>query len=156
MPNHVMLLLEKFAYAYSCSIAKGKICCHKLIVEMCIANFMSTYLHFCNNLVVIDDRFSPSLGDFFHKFDCFCVSFFYIYLQVCMFICKFACLFTGVTQEEIDDKRLEMEKHMLADLKKIAAEKGNLEYRDKNWATPVCTFDLLRINTHFLPPDSAG
>ncbi|KAH3772740.1 hypothetical protein DPMN_174085, partial [Dreissena polymorpha] len=43
----------------------------------------------------------------------------------------------GITQEEIDEKRLETERKMLKDLKRIAAEKGNLEYRDKNWATPL-------------------
>ena len=48
-------------------------------------------------------------------------------------------IITGVTQEEIDDKRLETERRMLADLKRLAGDKGNLEYRDKNWATPVCT-----------------
>lgn len=44
---------------------------------------------------------------------------------------------SGITQEEIDDRRLETERYMLEDLKKIAAAGGNLEFRDKNRATPV-------------------
>ncbi|KAK3579169.1 hypothetical protein CHS0354_022704 [Potamilus streckersoni] len=43
----------------------------------------------------------------------------------------------GITQEQIDDMRLTTEKHMLADLKKLAAEGGDLEYRDIYGATPL-------------------
>ncbi|KAL4234964.1 hypothetical protein ACF0H5_006605 [Mactra antiquata] len=57
--------------------------------------------------------------------------------EVCLDFIETEMAKRGVTQEEIDDKRLETEKKMLTDLKKLAAEKGNLEYRDKNWATPL-------------------
>ncbi|WAR11623.1 PP16A-like protein [Mya arenaria] len=43
----------------------------------------------------------------------------------------------GITQEEIDDKRLETERQMLTDMEKIAAKGGNLEFRDIHWATPL-------------------
>ncbi|KAL3860767.1 hypothetical protein ACJMK2_010838 [Sinanodonta woodiana] len=43
----------------------------------------------------------------------------------------------GITQEQIDDMRLTSEKQMLADLKKLAAEGGDLEYRDIYGATPL-------------------
>ncbi|XP_060576435.1 protein phosphatase 1 regulatory subunit 16A-like isoform X2 [Ruditapes philippinarum] len=57
--------------------------------------------------------------------------------EVCLDFIETEMAKRGVTQEEIDDKRLETERLMLADLKKLAADKGNLEYRDKNWATPL-------------------
>ena len=48
-------------------------------------------------------------------------------------------MFAGVTQEEIDDKRVETEKHMLDDLKKWVAEGRDLDrdFRDASGATPV-------------------
>ena len=48
-------------------------------------------------------------------------------------------LFLGVTQEEIDDKRVETEKQMLDDLKRWAAEGRDIDrdYKDINGATPV-------------------
>ena len=49
----------------------------------------------------------------------------------------YCCCIPGITQEEIDDKRLETERKMLEDLKKVAQAGGNLEFRDKNRATPV-------------------
>ena len=47
--------------------------------------------------------------------------------------------FSGVTQEEIDDKRIETEKQMLEDLQKCVAEGRDIdrEFRDQNGATPV-------------------
>lgn len=43
----------------------------------------------------------------------------------------------GITQEEIDEKRLETEKKMLEDLKLRAKEGKSLETKDKNRATPL-------------------
>ena len=53
---------------------------------------------------------------------------------------RYKCiLFLGVTQEEIDDKRVETEKQMLDDLKRWAAEGRDIDrdYKDINGATPV-------------------
>lgn len=44
----------------------------------------------------------------------------------------------GVTQQLIDDTRAFTEKQMLEDVKKIAANKGDLEAYDSQGATPVC------------------
>ena len=46
-------------------------------------------------------------------------------------------LFTGVTQELIDETRLGIENVMLADLKKLSADKGDLGYRGPNSETLV-------------------
>ena len=45
----------------------------------------------------------------------------------------------GVTQELIDETRLSKEKNMLADLKMLVANQGDLEFRDRYGATPVST-----------------
>ena len=43
----------------------------------------------------------------------------------------------GVTQELIDETRGRTEAKMLADLAQLAAEHGDLEFRDKHRATPL-------------------
>ncbi|ESO87894.1 hypothetical protein LOTGIDRAFT_194024, partial [Lottia gigantea] len=43
----------------------------------------------------------------------------------------------GITQEEIDDKRLASEKYVLEDLEKIKAANKSLEFRDHIGATPL-------------------
>ena len=58
-------------------------------------------------------------------------------------------VFSGVTQEEIDEKRIETERQMLADLKKWVAEGRDLDrdFRDANGATPVRTLIIVRALT---------
>lgn len=46
----------------------------------------------------------------------------------------------GITQEMIDDTRAISEKQMLADLKYLLEEGGDIEYRDHQGATPVRYF----------------
>lgn len=46
----------------------------------------------------------------------------------------------GVTQELIDETRAATENQMLQDLTEIAARSGDLEYPDKQGATPVNIF----------------
>lgn len=45
----------------------------------------------------------------------------------------------GVTQELIDETRASTEVQMLRDLQKIVSLGGDLEYKDHQGATPVCT-----------------
>ena len=45
--------------------------------------------------------------------------------------------FLGITQEEIDETRLQTEKLMLTDLKKVAKDRKALEKKDENGVTPV-------------------
>ena len=45
----------------------------------------------------------------------------------------------GVTQELIDETRASIEVQMLRDLQNIASIGGDLEYKDHQGATPVCT-----------------
>ena len=47
-----------------------------------------------------------------------------------------------MTQELIDEMRLSREKNMLADLKMLFEKNGDLEFRDRNGATPVSTLSL--------------
>lgn len=51
-------------------------------------------------------------------------------------------MIAGITQEEIDDKRIETEKQMLEDLKKWVADGRDIDrdFRDANGATPVRVF----------------
>lgn len=46
----------------------------------------------------------------------------------------------GVTQELIDETRAATENQMLQDLTEIAARGGDLEYPDKQGASPVSKF----------------
>ncbi|XP_052815816.1 protein phosphatase 1 regulatory subunit 12B-like isoform X2 [Mya arenaria] len=57
--------------------------------------------------------------------------------EVCLDFIETEMAKRGITQEEIDDKRLETERQMLTDMEKIAAKGGNLEFRDIHWATPL-------------------
>lgn len=57
--------------------------------------------------------------------------------EVCLDFIETEMAKRGITQEEIDEKRLETERVMLKDLKRIAAEHASLEFRDKNRATPL-------------------
>lgn len=74
------------------------------------------------------------------------------YMASCIF------LFAGVTQELIDEMRVAREKNMYTDLKLLIANNGDLEYRDRNGATPVSqrksrrdlfTYQELRIGRHY-------
>ena len=55
------------------------------------------------------------------------------------FICIsiYLLVFSGITQEEIDETRLIPEKQMLNDLQKIANRRGDLEFPTPEGATPV-------------------
>lgn len=49
----------------------------------------------------------------------------------------------GVTQQLIDETRQATESQMLIDLSDVAAEGGDLEYRDHQNATPVIFFKYI-------------
>ena len=46
-------------------------------------------------------------------------------------------MITGVTQELIDDTRLSTERQMLEDLRKLAADRANLEHQGRQGETAV-------------------
>ena len=47
------------------------------------------------------------------------------------------CIFSGVTQELIDETRLSAEKNMLNDLKNLVRDGYDLEFLGRNGETPV-------------------